>query len=537
VTAGTAVVGAPRRLWAPAAVIPQAARWLPLVLILGAQAVLSARLIPTGIPSHDESGYIYAGHQLIHELWHGGGSPYNETYFSGSPVIYPVVAAMADHVGGLVAVRLMSLLFMMTATLLAFATGSRLFGYLSGIMAAGLFAGLGLTQDLGAYATYDAMALMLVAVAAYCAVRAADDSFWLLLVPIALLAANATKYATLLFDPIVIGLAAVQLRDWKQIGHRLLALSLATGSVLSLAAFLAGSSYVKGILFTTLARKAGTRAILGAVKAPRNVIVAVTWNWVGIVLALGVLAMVVTLIGKRDRRQTAIIAVLVVAGMLVTFEGLRLHSDESMRKHDDYGAWFTCIAAGYVLAYVANLIRVQYVRYCAVGLAFCAVAASGAHYSAMSAATYEAGHNVRDLPLFATLKSYLTGDEQGRFLVGGIIEDQLLYMDHVDIPWYDYSNDVYVKYPIPGRGGDSHGQVPGLACFSVRPHCVYLEGPAGYRAAISAHWFTLISMAGNHGIPQDAVIRQTVLRTAGYVLITRIGGAPTWIYAPAYNRS
>jgi hypothetical protein len=155
----------------------------------------------------------------------------------------------------------------------------------------------------------------------------------------------------------------------------------------------------------------------------------------------------------------------------------------------------------------------------------------------MSAATYEAGHNVRDLPLFATLKTYLTGDEQGRFLVGGIIEDQLLYMDHVDIPWYDYSNDVYVKYPIPGRGGDSHGQVPGLACFSVRPHCVYLEGPAGYRAAISAHWFTLISMAGNHGIPQDAVIRQTVLRTAGYVLITRLGGAPTWIYAPAYNRS
>ena len=217
-TAGTAVVGAPRRLWARAAVIPQAARWLPLVLILGAQAVLSARLIPTGIPSHDESGYIYAGHQLIHELWHGGGSPYNETYFSGSPVIYPVIAAMADHAGGLVAVRLMSLLFMMTATLLAFATGSRLFGYLPGIMAAGLFAGLGLTQDLGAYATYDAMALMLVAVAAYCAVRAADDSFWLLLVPIALLAANATKYATLLFDPIVIGLYTFRPLVWPADG-------------------------------------------------------------------------------------------------------------------------------------------------------------------------------------------------------------------------------------------------------------------------------------------------------------------------------
>ncbi len=56
------------------------------------------------------------------ELWHGGGSPYFETYLSGAPVIYPVLAAMADHAGGLVAVRLMSLAFMLAATTCLYAT-------------------------------------------------------------------------------------------------------------------------------------------------------------------------------------------------------------------------------------------------------------------------------------------------------------------------------------------------------------------------------------------------------------------------------
>ncbi len=57
-------------------------------------------------------------------------------------------------------------------------------------------------------ATYDAMSLALMAFGAYCAVRAAEGggARWLLIVPLALLAANATSYATVLFDPVVIAL-------------------------------------------------------------------------------------------------------------------------------------------------------------------------------------------------------------------------------------------------------------------------------------------------------------------------------------------
>jgi Dolichyl-phosphate-mannose-protein mannosyltransferase len=515
--------------------------WLPLAVILAAPAALTISLIPTGIASHDESGYIYAGHQLIHELWHGGGSPYYETYFSGAPVIYPVLAAMVDHLGGLVGVRLMSTLFMTTATALCFATARRLFGYFSGIISAGLFAGLGLTQDLGAYATYDAMAIMIVAAAAYCAVRSADSNFWLLALPAVILAANATKYATVLFDPVVIALAATQAGTWQAAAKRFLVLSLTVASLLTFCVFLAGVGYLKGTLFTTFARQPGQQSVIGATRQPGGVITAETWNWVGVVLALGVTALIVTLCARQNRKHTAVVTILVVAGMLVTFEALRLHSDESMRKHDDYGAWFTCVAAGYSVAYLVQLVKIRHLHYVGIMLALGGVALSDAHYTALAASTYEAGYNseiswppAKLLPFFAIMKPYLEYPG-GRFLVGGVVEDQLPYSDHITIPWYDYVNDVYVKYPIPGRGGDASGQVRGLACTSLRPRCAYLEGKVAYQAAIHAGWFMLISLVGNHGIALDTVILQAVEHTPGYVLLTRVGGAPTWIYAPAYR--
>ena len=49
--------------------------------------------------------------------------------------------------------------------------------------------------------------LLLIAAAAYCAVRSVRSTRCLLLIPVILLVANATKYASVLFDPVVVGLA------------------------------------------------------------------------------------------------------------------------------------------------------------------------------------------------------------------------------------------------------------------------------------------------------------------------------------------
>lgn len=93
---------------APAAWRHTVLRWpWPLFAVLLVQAYFTVRLVGVGYASDDEGRYIWAGHQLIYELFHGGGSPYFETYYSGAPWLYPPLAAIADRVGGLAAVRLM----------------------------------------------------------------------------------------------------------------------------------------------------------------------------------------------------------------------------------------------------------------------------------------------------------------------------------------------------------------------------------------------------------------------------------------------
>jgi hypothetical protein len=534
--------------------------WMPLAIIVIAQVLLSARLIPSAYASGDEGRYIYAGHQLIYELWHGGGSPYYETYFSGAPVIYPVLAAMADYLGGLTAACLMSAVFMVVATIMLFLVTRELFGYWSAILASGLFAGLGLTQDLGALATYDAMALMLISIAAYSAIRAVrplggllskslgepgvhstneslgparDRTRWLLTVPALLFLANATKYMTVIFDPFVIALAALQAGDWRAMTKRMLALGLATLTLDLMFLFLAGVSYVRGLLFSTLARKAGASAVFAAVRVANPVIIGDTWKWIGPILAVALLALLASVIRRRGSRTIAIIGLLLVAGLIVTVEGLHLHTVESMRKHDDFSAWFACAASGSI---VTRLRLRSVLSRATPALIGCVVATSGIYYSHTARSTYEAGGSSTPLQIASTLRPYLKLPG-GRFLLGGLATDQLVYVSGLTIPWYQLSDDLYIKYPIPGRGGDTHGQVLGRACFHLRPGCMYLEGIAGYRAAIRSHFFDVISMWGGHHIKQDALIEQAVEDTPGYVLIAIVAGTPTWIYAPAYRSS
>ena len=509
--------------------------WLPLAIVVVAQALLTVRLIPSSYASGDEGRYIYAGHQLIYELWHGGGSPYYEDYFSGAPVIYPVLAAMADSAGGLTAACLMSTVFMVAATVMLFMLTRELFGYWPGVLASGLFAGLGLTQDLGALATYDAMSLMLISVAAYGAVlvgRSSTGTRWLLTIPVILFLANATKYLTIVFDPVVITLAALRLTGWKAMAKRMMALGLATLTLDALGLFLAGVAYVRGLLFSTLARKAGTSAVFAAVRVGNPVIIGDTWKWIGPILGAALLALLIAVVARKDATTIATLGLLIVAGLIVTIEGLHLHTVESMRKHDDFSAWFACAASGSIVPCLRSRGLRSRITSVMIG---CAVAASGTYYSHTARSTFEAGGSPATLAAASTLRPYLELPN-GRFLLGGLTTERLVYLGNLRIPWYQLSDDVYIKYPIPGRGGDSHGQTLGRACFRRMPGCMYLEGIAGYRAAIRSHYFDVISMFGGHGTRQDALIEQAVEHAPGYVLAAIVAGAPTWIYAPAYQR-
>ena len=141
---------------------------------------------------------------------------------------------------------------------------------------------------VGRNTIYDALAFTFVALSAYCASKANDGGRWLLALPLAILAANATKYMTIAFDPIVIGIASSMAGDWRQSLRRGLVLGLTTGTFLLLAVVLAGGAYLQGIMYTTFARQKGADVILGAVHLPEQAIINKTWDWMGISLALAI---------------------------------------------------------------------------------------------------------------------------------------------------------------------------------------------------------------------------------------------------------
>jgi hypothetical protein len=102
-----------------------------------------------------------------------------------------------------------------------------------------------------------------------------DDSTWLLTAGAALLAlANATKYASILFDPTVVALGGEAKRAVGR-GGLIAATAVAMdGGLLALG----GSSYYTGLLSTTLSRAAG--------RNPAIVILTGAAQWIGIACGL-----------------------------------------------------------------------------------------------------------------------------------------------------------------------------------------------------------------------------------------------------------
>lgn len=517
--------------------------WLPLVLILVAQAVYTLRLIPIGYPSTDEARYIEAGHALIYELWHGGGSPYYETYFSGAPDFYSPLAAMADFVGGIVAVRLMSMVIMLTATILLYLTGKRLFGYASAVCAAGIFAGLGMTQVVGRNTIYDALAFMCTGAAAYCAVRARDEhgTKWLLLTPIALLVAYYAKYVTILFDPVVVGLAALGTGSLRRAGRRIFVLGSTTALVIGFSVFLAGSAYLKGMVFTVFARQHSSAdvVLLAAVPATDRQILLSAWSWFGAVVLMAGIAVVLALLVRSSRQHLTVLLLCLVAGLLVTVESLHLGTMESSRRHDDLAMWFASLPAGYAASFLTR-IRVRAWRQIGALLAAATVGYTWLHYGQLPSTFPQQGgyDNNATWPLpstYSILDNYLRAPN-GRYLLSGNWNIGIIYEDRVSMHWWQLVDDNYILYPIPGRGGKWHGTARGPICSRVEPHCMYLSGDAGFAAAIKAHDFDIISLTRNPSLePQDSLITKAAETTPGYWLLTTSDGGHTWIYLPDYE--
>ena len=519
-TGGSSVITRPRPLIPPDQVQPQRAlavggqgrweqleawgrrlagvRWLPLTAVLVAQTALSLRLVWSNSAFTDEALYIWSG-RLEWEHWlHGAPVPNFPSYFSGAPVVYPPLGAMAAALGGLYAARILSLFFMLFATVLLHGVTRRIYGRRSANFAAAIFAGLGATQFLGAFATYDAMALMLLGLATWLSVCAAQSRLAAQLPLIfgaasALALADAAKYAAALFDPVVVvvaGLVAWQYKGRKHGVITVLALLWLLGLLLFLGVRIGGDSYWRGINTSTLTRAHGGSSSLG--------IVADSFGWVFIAVILGLIGCAVAAV--RQHGLAAKLCALALAGAiaLAPANQARIHVFTSLFKHVGFGAWFAASVAGYALASLADAVPAVK-KHKALTVSACA-AATGILVGALLAQTHFASWP-NTTTLVARMRTILP-DHRGNILSadnGNVIE----YYLEDEIAGSTFYGTRFFHYQDPNTGNS-------------------LTNLAAYTDAIRHRYFSVIILSFSDTRTTDEAIERDIRTYGGYTQVARL---------------
>jgi hypothetical protein len=476
---------------------PGSAPWWPLLVVLAVQAALSLRLVWSTTAFQDEALYLRAGHLEWAHWLHQAAIPRFPAYFSGAPVLYPPLAAVADSLGGLAAARLLSLCFMLGVTGFLWATTARLYGRRAALLASGLFATLAGTQFLGAFATFDALALFLLALAAWLAVRAAVTAGFLsrtvLLVAagLALAAASTVTYPTVLFTPVVLAVAA--LASWREQPGRawLTALATAGGSWLALAGAAAaagGRAYWRGVTASTLARAPGD--------VPVTIVLRSAYVWTSLILVLAVLGAAVALAGTGEPKEKPLPAVLAAAALLAPAGQALLHTTVSLHKHVVPGAWFAAIAAGYAMA---RLSRVDPGHGWAAVMALPIAAATLFGSLGQAAALFRAWP---DSAAAVTVLRSAVRAHPGQYLAEDYDVEAYYLRDQV--PWPRWSNTWFFRYRQGAPGAPS------------------------YAAAISRHYFSLVILNFGDTAAADALITADIRRAGGYYVLARTGPFTIW---------
>ena len=465
-----------------------------LVLIMALQAVLTLRMSNTAF--EDEGLYLYVGHLEIRHFLHGaalqGDYP---SYFSGAPVLYPVLGALADSIGGLAAARGLSLLEMLAVTGLIYSMSRRLFNERAALCAAVVYAVTEPALFLGHLATYDATALLLLTVAAWLVVRFAGHArpLYLLAAPVLVLAV-ATKYATLLFVPSVIALAG--LAAAPRLGRRTVvtwvALAAATVALLLGVARLAGPGYITGFKFTTFERFEGTASTSSLL-----------WDvaqWIGVPFLLAVTGAVAWVMrpftdrservgpGGSRARRALLGGVMAGSALLAPVEQIRIHTETSLFKHVGFGLMLAAPIAGVGLARIIG----DHFRRTQVGIAVWG--ASLAIGMTCASNLFEAWPN--SSVFVADLARYV--HPGGRYLVE-VDEVPIYYLrDNPGAQPRQFSNTYYIGYT------NRQGQ--------------YLTGNAGYVAAVQAGYFNVIAFNYQTTPGVDAVLAKTLAADPDYSL-------------------
>jgi Dolichyl-phosphate-mannose-protein mannosyltransferase len=333
----------PRTAAAPRVSVSHLVTSVPIFVILALQTIVSLSLRNTAF--QDEAHYLYAGRQIFGYLL-GGPPPTEpyERYMSGLPYIQPLLAGALDTFGGLEAARMLSLGSMLFATTAVYMLTARLYDRDSAALAAALFAIQGSVLFLSRLATYDAMCLALLALAAVLALQAAGTRWLLadLLVGLVLLLAVATKYAGGLFVPTVLALLFLQTLHTRGGVQALLRTALPLLVMGAVVGLVLCSGQAEDVLFGL---RASTTERIALFRADRFSLASQAAMIGG---ALFVLSAVGVLLSGWRRLPLAL--VLAVTALLAPAYHVYKAESISLHKHIAFGMFFAAPVAGYAVA-------------------------------------------------------------------------------------------------------------------------------------------------------------------------------------------
>ena len=337
----------------------------PLIAICLAQTAIGLTLVGADTAFTDEADYLWIGHLVIGHWLHGTSWPagYAHRVLSGSAVIYPPLGAAVDGLAGLAGARVLSLAFMVGATVLVYLTGTRLFGRTEAAIAATLWAFSAPALRL-VFATYDPMSVFLVALSGWLAVRATASRRpvpFVVASGIALGLADATAYSGLVIAPVAIVFAflvwlpALGTRRARTCTALLTAAWLASFSVL-----ITISGSWAGIDFTVINRKVEDYQQASVIVASIAL-----FSWFVLITALlgAVLGAARFRTRERDRKQSALLVFLGLTALVVPVAQLTEGTAWALDKHLAYGIWFAVLASAYACrataGWVAKALRDQ----------------------------------------------------------------------------------------------------------------------------------------------------------------------------------
>ncbi|MFF3594844.1 glycosyltransferase family 39 protein [Kitasatospora indigofera] len=467
-----------------------------LLAILALQTALSVRLSNTAF--QDEALYMYAGHAELSHLLYGTALPkdYN-SYFSGSPMLYPIVAAVVENHFAMVGVRVFSLLCMLGATVLLYSFSRRLFNERVALGAAAMFAVTQSTVVLGFFATYDAPAVLLLALAIWIVVRTdrAPAAVVVLAAPVAVLAVGL-KYASALYLPSLVLLAMLTGIRNKARQPLLRGLLLAGGAGGLLWAGLTFTDVLSGVQATTTARAHGTEKATELLRqsAEFGGLMFLTACGGAIAYALrgrmneSPLALALTGPGRKRRIMLGLL--LTGTALLAPAYQIHLHTSVALYKHIGFGLLFAAPIAGIGMARLIG----PHFRHPQLGILLWVVMLS----LGLSQSEWRFNTWPDSSKMVAVLRQHV--DANGRYLASAD-----------NVPVY-YLRDLTLQSQWTSTYGIGYVDKDG------KLH----SADDGYRTAIADGWFDLIVLDGVATPETDRVVAEAVAQSPHYRLLGRL---------------